>query len=121
MEDLILSNTQPYVQQVYYSVIWKDTGKKYCDCGWESDAQNIVARRPHLLTYVKNDHILHGQTIDVTPPKQLPTNEIVVNMDGGVGGSWQEVVKVRELLHKNRFQNKNKQLEQSELKEFKPE
>ena len=23
--------------------------------------------------------------------KQLPTKDIVVNMDGGVGGSWQEV------------------------------
>lgn len=115
MEDLILSNTRPYAQQVYYSVIWKDTGKKYCDCGWESDAQNIVARRPHLLTYIKNDHILHGQTIDVTPPKQLPTNEIVVNMDGGVGGSWQEIPA------EEYAQEQTKQLKQSELKEFKPE
>ena len=28
--------------------------------------------------------------VDVTN-KQLPTNDIVVNMDGGVGGSWKEV------------------------------
>jgi hypothetical protein len=29
-----------------------------------------------------------GQVVDVEIPKALPTNEIVVNMDGGVGGSW---------------------------------
>jgi hypothetical protein len=30
-----------------------------------------------------------GQVVDVVMPKALPTNEIVVNMDGGVGGSWE--------------------------------
>ena len=79
-----------YVDRVWYSVIWKDTGKKYCDCGWEMDAQRIVSNRPHLLTYVRNDHYLYGQTVDVTPQPALPTNEIVVNMDDGVGGSWEE-------------------------------
>ena len=79
-----------YVDRVWYSVIWKDTGKKYCDCGCEMDAQRIVSNRPHLLTYVRNDHYLYGQTVDVTPQPALPTNEIVVNMDGGVGGSWEE-------------------------------
>ena len=54
------------------------------------DAQRIVSNRPHLLTYVRNDHYLYGQTVDVTPQPALPTNEIVVNMDGGVGGSWEE-------------------------------
>ena len=29
-----------------------------------------------------------GQVVDVVMPKALPTSEIVVNMDGGVGGSW---------------------------------
>jgi hypothetical protein len=28
------------------------------------------------------------QVVDVVMPKALPTSEIVVNMDGGVGGSW---------------------------------
>ena len=86
-----MSNGNAYVDRVWYSVIWKDTGKKYCDCGWEMDAQRIVSNRPHLLTYVRNDHYLYGQTVDVTPQPALPTNEIVVNMDGGVGGSWKEV------------------------------
>jgi|TARA_B100001939_G_scaffold340956_1_gene349878 hypothetical protein len=85
-----MSNGNAYVDRVWYSVIWKDTGKKYCDCGWEMDAQRIVSNRPHLLTYVRNDHYLYGQTVDVTPQPALPTNEIVVNMDGGVGGSWEE-------------------------------
>ena len=34
---------------------------------------------------------LPGDIVDVTPAKQLPTRDIVVNMDGGVGGSWREV------------------------------
>jgi hypothetical protein len=34
---------------------------------------------------------LPGDIIDVSNGKQLPTRDIVVNMDGGVGGSWQEV------------------------------
>ena len=32
-----------------------------------------------------------GDIVDVSDGKQLPTRDIVVNMDGGVGGSWQEV------------------------------
>ena len=34
---------------------------------------------------------LPGDIIDVSNNKQLPTRDIVVNMDGGVGGSWKEV------------------------------
>ena len=34
---------------------------------------------------------LPGDIIDVSDGKQLPTKDIVVNMDGGVGGSWKEV------------------------------
>ena len=111
-----------YVERVYYSVIWKDTGKKYCDCGWEQDAQRIVSMRPHLLTYVRNDHHLYGQTVDVTPQKQLPTNEIVVNMDGGVGGSWEQ----RELEPKvleiggQQIPIQQKQLPQNDSKPFNP-
>ena len=33
---------------------------------------------------------LPGDIVDVSN-KQLPTTDIVVNMDGGVGGSWKEV------------------------------
>ena len=38
---------------------------------------------------------LPGDIVDVTPAKQLPTRDIVVNMDGGVGGSWREVSLLR--------------------------
>ena len=34
---------------------------------------------------------LPGDIINVSSGKQLPTRDIVVNMDGGVGGSWKEV------------------------------
>jgi len=77
-----------YIPREWFSVIYKNTGKKKCDCGWEMDAINMVAKNPNELTYVRNNNHLMGQVIDVTPPPALPTNEIVVNMDGGVGGSW---------------------------------
>ena len=38
---------------------------------------------------------LPGDIIDVSS-KQLPTTDIVVNMDGGVGGSWKEVKVIEE-------------------------
>lgn len=80
-----------YTPDEYFSVIYKKTGKKKCDCGWEVDAMEMVSRNPSELTYVKNTNHLMGQVIDVTPPPALPTNEIVVNMNGGVGGSWKEI------------------------------
>lgn len=58
-------------------MIDKTTGKKYCDCGWEQDAINLVNMDPKNRTYIRNDHHLYGQTIDVTPPPALPTNEVV--------------------------------------------
>jgi hypothetical protein len=91
-----------YTPREWFSVIYKNTGKKKCDCGWEVDAMNMVAKNPTELTYVRNNNHLMGQVIDITPPPALPTNEIVVNMDGGVGGSW----KVEE----------PKQLEEGQLK-----
>jgi hypothetical protein len=48
----------------------------------------MVAFDPQNRTYTRNK-ILMSPVIDVEIPKALPTNEIVVNMDGGVGGSWE--------------------------------
>jgi len=76
-----------YMPEEYWSVIDTKTGKKIADCGNEMDAQNLSSMHPNR-TYVKNTNHLMGQVIDVEIPKALPTNEIVVNMDGGVGGSW---------------------------------
>ena len=76
-----------YIPQEFWSV-YDSTGKKIADCGWERDAAWLAERRKG--TYRKTNHELPGPVVDVTPPKQLPTTEIVVNMDGGVGGSWEE-------------------------------
>jgi len=72
----------------YFSVLNKKTGKKLLDCGDEQDALAMVALDPQNRTYTRNKFLM-GEVIDVEIPKALPTNEIVVNMDGGVGGSWE--------------------------------
>ena len=62
------------------------------DCGIERDAVNLMSMRNrrwdgHYFTF----NPLPGDIVDVSQNKQLPTTDIVVNMDGGVGGSWFEV------------------------------
>ena len=74
----------------YFSVIEIKTGRKIVDCGDESDALAMVAFDPQNRTITRNKFLM-GPVVDVEIPKALPTNEIVVNMDGGVGGSWIEV------------------------------
>ena len=74
----------------YFSVLNKKTGRKLLDCGEEADALAMVAFDPQNRTYTRNK-ILMSPVIDVEIPKALPTNEIVVNMDGGVGGSWEVI------------------------------
>ena len=77
-----------YNSEEYFSVIDKRTGKKLLDCGDETDALAMVAFDPQNRTYTRNKFLM-GQVVDIQIPKALPTNEIVVNMDGGVGGSWE--------------------------------
>ena len=79
-----------YNSEDYFSVIDKRTGKKLLDCGDEIDALNMVAMDPQNRTYTRNKFLM-GQVVDIEmlKLKALPTNEIVVNMDGGVGGSWE--------------------------------
>jgi len=72
----------------YFSVLDKKTGRKLLDCGDELDALMMVGMDPQNRTYTCNQFLM-GQVVDVQMPKALPTNEIVVNMDGGVGGSWE--------------------------------
>ena len=72
----------------YFSVLNKKTGKKLLDCGDEQDALAMVALDPQNRTYTRNKFLM-GEVIDVEVPKALPTSEVVVNMDGGVGGSWE--------------------------------
>jgi len=77
-----------YNSEEYFSVLDKKTGRKLLDCGDEQDALMMVAMDPQNRTYTRNQFLM-GQVVDVQIPKALPTSEIVVNMDGGVGGSWE--------------------------------
>ena len=75
----------------YYSV-FNPRGQKIADCGNQKDAVNLLNMRNnrwdgHYYTF----NPLPGDIVDVSSGKQLPTRDIVVNMDGGVGGSWKEV------------------------------
>ena len=103
-----------YQSEDYFSVIDKRTGKKLLDCGDEIDALNMVAMDPQNRTYTRNKFLM-GQVVDVQVPKALPTNEIVVNMNGGVGGSWKEIYEEFD----NAFGVK-KQLNQSDAEVFVP-
>ena len=75
----------------YYSV-FNPRGEKIADCGAERDALTLIGMRNsrwdgHYYTF----NPLPGDIIDVSFDKQLTTTDIVVNMDGGVGGSWKQV------------------------------
>lgn len=72
----------------YFSVIDKRTGRKICDCAEYSDAMMMASFDPGNRTITTNK-MLMGQVVDIEIPKALPTNEIVVNMSDGVGGSWE--------------------------------
>ena len=76
-----------YNSEDYYSVINKNTGVKIVDCAQQEDALLMVSFDPQNRVITTNKFLM-GQVVDVVMPKQLPTSEIVVNMDGGVGGSW---------------------------------
>ena len=72
----------------FYSV-FASGGKKIADCGSLQDATTLVAMKGdgHYYQFTP----FPGDIIDVSFGKQLPTRDIVVNMDGGVGGSWTEI------------------------------
>lgn len=77
-----------YNSEDYFSVIETKTGRKIADCGEEIDALMLVSFDPQNRTITRNKFMM-GKVVDIEIPKALPTNEIVVNMDGGVGGSWE--------------------------------
>ena len=76
-----------YNTEDYFSVRERRTGKKICDCGDFEDARMMMNLDTPNREIVKNKTLM-SPVIDVEMPKALPTSEIVVNMDGGVGGSW---------------------------------
>ena len=91
----------------YYSV-YNPRGEKIADCGIERDAVNLIGMRNrrwdgHYFTF----NPLPGDIVDVGNAYELPTGDIVVNMDGGVGGSWHTI-------------ETQQKLQQSDLKTFDP-
>ena len=83
----------------YYSV-FNPKGEKIADCGKERDATFLIHSRNKTWDgHYYQFNPLPGDIINVSPAKQLPTHDIVVNMDGGVGGSWE--VKYNEQLPKS--------------------
>ena len=83
----------------YYSV-FNPRGEKIADCGQERDATFLIhSRNKSWDGHYYQFNPLPGDIINVSPAKQLPTHDIVINMDGGVGGSWE--VKYNEQLPKS--------------------
>ena len=83
----------------YYSV-YNPRGEKIADCGIERDAVNLIGMRNrrwdgHYFTF----NPLPGDIVDVGKTYELPTGDIVVNMDGGVGGSWHTIETQQKLQH----------------------
>jgi len=72
----------------YFTVRERRTHKKICDCGSFEDARMVMRMDAPNREIIKNK-VMMAQVVDIEIPKALPTNEIVVNMDGGVGGSWE--------------------------------
>jgi len=81
----------------YYSV-FNPRGEKIADCGSQKDAVTLLNMRNnrwegHCYTF----NPLPGDIINVSSGKQLPTRDIVVNMDGGIGSSWKEIEYTKQL------------------------
>ena len=76
-----------YNSEDYFSVRERRTGRKICDCGDFEDARMIMYMDGPNREIVKNKTLM-SPVIDVEMPKALPTSDIIVNMNGGVGGSW---------------------------------
>ena len=76
-----------YNSEDYFTVRERRTHKKICDCGNLEDAKMVMSLDIPNREVVKNKSLM-SPVVDIHIPKTLPTNEIVVNMDGGVGGSW---------------------------------
>jgi hypothetical protein len=98
----------------FYSV-FNPGGKKVADCGSLQDATTLVAMKGdgHYYQFTP----FPGDIIDVSFGKQLPTRDIVVNMDGGVGGSWEEIY---EQFDEAFGVKKQKQLNQDDAEVFVP-
>tara|TARA_B100000965_G_scaffold369873_1_gene357579 strand:+ start:1509 stop:1796 length:288 start_codon:yes stop_codon:yes gene_type:complete len=85
----------------FYSV-FNPRGEKIADCGAEKDALTLLhSRNARWEGHYYQYDPLPGYIIDVTPNNQLPTRDIVINMDGGVGGSWHFEDQLEQLSQSN--------------------
>jgi hypothetical protein len=72
----------------YYSV-FNPNREKIADCGSERDAIFLIHSRNSTWDgHYYQFNPLPGEIVDTSSVRKLPTTDIVVNMDGGVGGSW---------------------------------
>ena len=74
----------------YFSV-FDPTGKKIADCGALRDAVTLIGFRNAKWEGHYYQFTPVYQTIDINSKKYFPSDDIVVNMDGGVGGSWKQI------------------------------
>ena len=86
----------------YFSV-FDPTGKKIADCGALRDAVNLVFSRNKNWDGHYYQFKPVYDTIDINTKKYFPSDDIVVNMDGGVGGSW-TVESSKPVLNENQQQ-----------------
>ena len=71
----------------YYSV-FNPRGEKIADCGVLRDAVTLIGFRNAKWEGHYYQFTPVYQTIDINSKKYFPSDDIIVNMDGGVGGSW---------------------------------
>ena len=71
----------------YYSV-FNPRGEKIADCGVLRDAATLIGFRNAKWEGHYYQFTPVYQTIDINSKKYFPSDDIIVNMDGGVGGSW---------------------------------
>tara|TARA_B100001059_G_scaffold32438_1_gene26121 strand:+ start:659 stop:997 length:339 start_codon:yes stop_codon:yes gene_type:complete len=70
-----------------YSV-FNPRGQKIADCGSFRDAVNLVSMRNCRWEGHYYQFRPIYETINMNSKKYFPSDDIIVNMDGGVGGSW---------------------------------
>jgi len=92
-QESIVKSSQPHYYEV--KIPNHPNGVPKMHCGNIKDAERLLEMYPDAT--IEKIYLPHPpQTVDVphvsvAPDPELPTRDIVVNMDGGVGGSWEEV------------------------------
>ena len=92
-QDSIVKSDQPHYYEV--KIPNHPNGVPQMHVGNIKDVERLLELYPDAT--VEKIYLPHPpQTVDVphisiAPDPELPTRDIAVNMDGGVGGSWKEV------------------------------